>query len=176
MIIVAFGASSSRASINKKLALSVGQMFEGNLRLLDLNDYEMPIFSVDKEKETGYPKEAYAFIDDLSQADLIIISLAEHNGNYSAAFKNIFDWTSRIKPKIFDNKAVFLLSTSPGGRGGQSVMEAAKIRFPFHGAKIVATFSLPFFQQNFSDEGIVDPILREQLSNCVRDVKAYFMP
>jgi len=45
-----------------------------------------------------------------------------------------------------------LMSTSPGGRGGAGVLEAASKRFPFHGGNVVDTFSLPFFNDNFDKE------------------------
>jgi chromate reductase, NAD(P)H dehydrogenase (quinone) len=80
---------------------------------------------------------------------LIIISFAEYNGSYTAAFKNIFDWISRINNKTFQNKKMILMATSPGGRGGKTVLENALNRFPHHGADIVGNFHLPSFQQNF---------------------------
>ena len=49
--IIAFGASSSKQSINKQLATYAANQFENtSIEILDLNDYEMPIFSIDKEK------------------------------------------------------------------------------------------------------------------------------
>ena len=47
--ILAFGASSSINSINKKFAnYSSKQIPNSRTNLLDLNDFEMPIFSIDK--------------------------------------------------------------------------------------------------------------------------------
>jgi NAD(P)H-dependent FMN reductase len=46
-------ASSSKDSINKQLATYAGQ-FKNAVEVLDLNDYEMPIFSTDKEAATGF--------------------------------------------------------------------------------------------------------------------------
>jgi NAD(P)H-dependent FMN reductase len=40
------------------------------------------------------------FFNKLGTADLLVISFAEHNGAYSAAFK-IFDWISRIHATTF---------------------------------------------------------------------------
>ena len=57
--IIAFGASSSKASINKQLATYVANEFaDVAVEILDLNAYEMPIFSVDKQQENGIPKLA----------------------------------------------------------------------------------------------------------------------
>ena len=103
--IIAFGASSSKTSINKQLATYTANQFQNvSVEILDLNDYEMPIYSVDKEKENGIPQLAHDFYSKLGSADLIIISFAEHNGAYFAAFKNIFDWASRINGKTFQEK------------------------------------------------------------------------
>ena len=112
-----------------------------SVEILDLNDYEMPIFSVDKEKVNGIHPLAQEFYSKLGSADLILISFAEHNGNYSSAFKNILDWTSRINAKTFQEKPMLLLATSPGTRGGSSVLEIATKRFPFQGGNVKGSFS-----------------------------------
>jgi chromate reductase len=96
--IVAFGASSSVNSINKQFASFVANKISNSeLIILDLNDFEMPIYSEDRERFEAIPSLAYDFKAILKNADGIIISFAEHNGSYTAAFKNIFDWISRIE-------------------------------------------------------------------------------
>jgi NAD(P)H-dependent FMN reductase len=129
--IIAFGASS-RNSINKQLATFAANQFKNTeVEILDLNDYEMPLFSVDKEKENGIHNLAQQFYDKIGSADFIIISFAEHNGAYSSAFKNLLDWTSRINAKTFQEKPMLLMATSPGARGGSSVLDIATKRFLF---------------------------------------------
>ena len=64
--IIAFGASSSKSSINKQLATYTANQFQtASVEILDLNDYEMPIFSVDKEKENGIHPLAQEFYSKL---------------------------------------------------------------------------------------------------------------
>ena len=88
-VIVALGASNSKHSINKKLAsFAAHQIADATVNLLDLNDFEMPIYSIDREQENGVHQLALDFKAHLKAADGIIISFAEHNGAYSAAFKN----------------------------------------------------------------------------------------
>ncbi len=161
--ILAFGASSSRASINKKFAtFAAHQIAEAEVNLLDLNDFEMPIFSVDKENETGIPELAQQFKQHILDADGLIISFAEHNGAYSAAFKNIMDWVSRMEGSTWGDKPMLLLSTSPGGRGGATVLDIAVNKFQWMGKGTITSFSLPFFGRNFSEaEGIVDEELAQ---------------
>lgn len=169
--IIAFGASSSKNSINKKLATYTANLFENaKVEILDLNDYEMPIFSVDKEAN-GFPKEAQVFLDKIAEADLLVVSMAEHNGNYTAAFKNILDWTSRINGKVFQGKRMLLMATSPGARGGKSVLDISKDRFPRHDANLVGTFSLPSFYENFDNaNGIINNDLKNELLEIVKEI------
>ena len=175
--ILAFGASSSRQSINKKFATyAASQIDNVEVNLLDLNDFEMPIYSVDRESEMGVPEPAQRFKKYIKEADGILISFAEHNSSFTTAFKNILDWTSRIKEgggKVWEQKPMFLMSTSPGGRGGKTVLDLAVNTFSFRGGEIEAHFSLPFFGKNFSEEeGILDSELttafREQLNLFVQ--------
>ena len=87
--IVAFGASSSKNSINRKLAhFAAQQVPNAHINLLDLNDYEMPLYSTDREKE-GIPEKAHAFKAALQDSDGIIISFAEHNGAYTLSLIHI---------------------------------------------------------------------------------------
>jgi chromate reductase len=176
MKILAFGASNSKNSINKKLAIYATTFFDdAEVNILDLNDFEMPLFSVDLESTAGKPNAAYKFLDAISQSDLLIISMAEHNGSYTVAFKNILDWSSRINGKVFQDKPMILLSTSTGARGARSVLESAKIRFPFHAANILASFSLPEFGKNFSEQnGMVSADLKNSFISELQAVKLHF--
>ncbi len=169
--ILAFGASNSRNSINKKLATYAASLFrDASVEVLDLNDFEVTLFSVDKE--AVIPEAIYKFAQKIDEADLILVSLAEHNGNYSAAFKNIFDWVSRIpERKVFAHKKMFLLATSPGARGGSTVLEIAKNRFPFDGGKVLGVFSLPNFYKNFEDQkGITNSEFKNQLIEAIQNI------
>lgn len=176
MKIIAFGASTSKLSINKQFAIFISQQFENSeTEILDLNDFPLPLFSVDLETENGIPEHAKRFYDKLQTAGLIIISLSEHNGTYTAVFKNLFDWVSRYQSKMFAGKKLFLVSTSTGKRGGQGSMEAALKRFPRHGAEIITHFSLPEFQENFDNEnGINNEELKNAFNEKINLVKSYF--
>lgn len=167
--IIAFAGSNSKESINKKLVMYASRLVSGiHVDVLDLNDFELPLFGVDLERENGIPENAHKFLNLIKSSDGIIISLAEHNGAYTAVFKNLFDWISRIESKTFYNKPMLLMATSPGGRGGSSVLQIAKDRFPYHEASIIEVFSLPFFENNFSEGKITNDDLDEQLKNAVK--------
>ena len=174
MKIIAFAGSPSKNSINKKLATYVAHLFKNaTIEVLDLNDYEMPLFSVDIEKIIGHHPLAKALLDKIAGADFIVLSLAENNRNYSAAFKNVFDWCSRINGKVFQEKPMLLMATSDGKRGGTSVLEIATNHLPRYGADIKATFSLPSFYENFDVENgkISNPELDAAIKKIVSELQ-----
>lgn len=170
--VIVFAGSNSRESINKQLATYASGLLENTtIDILDLNDYSLPVFSVDLEKEQGIPENAIKFLDKIKSSNGVIISLAEHNGAYSAVFKNLFDWMSRAEQKTFLNKPMLLMAASPGGRGGASVLAIAKDRFPRHDANIIADFSLPSFEANFSKGKLINEDLNEELKIKVEQFK-----
>ena len=168
--ILTIGASISKNSINKIFAEYTGDLLN-NLQVIkiDLNDFEMPLFSIDIEAEQGFPKGATELNALIEKSDGFIISFAEHNGAYSSGFKNVFDWLSRINGKIWRDKPMLLLATSPGARGGQTVLDIALGRFPYMGGQIVGSMSLPSFFDNLKDGELADEKLKSQLLKLVKD-------
>ncbi|MEX5566027.1 NADPH-dependent FMN reductase [Pseudophaeobacter sp. 1A16562] len=167
MKILAFGASNSKTSINKRLARFTATLVpHAEIEVLDLNDHDLPIFSEDLEKEIGHPQAAKAFFDKIGSADGVIVSFAEHNGSYTAAYKNLFDWASRIDQKVFQGKPTVYLSTSPGPGGAGSVLASAKGSAQFFGADLKATLSVASFYEVFdADSGtITNPVTLAELT------------
>ncbi|HJD86971.1 NAD(P)H-dependent oxidoreductase [Empedobacter stercoris] len=167
MKILAFAGSNSKTSINKQLLnYTLNQIENAEIDLIDINDFEMPIYSTDRQVENGFPQEAQDFYKKVQDADGLVISLAEHNGNFSVALKNILDWVSRIDMPYLKGKKLLLLSTSPGGYGGGNVMEVATKYFGmFASGEIVASTTFPSFHDNFQNNEIVN----EELKNKVLD-------
>jgi NAD(P)H-dependent FMN reductase len=162
--IIAFGASTSKNSINQKLAEYAGLKLKNiELTILDLNNFEAPIYSIDKETQFGFPSEIEVLNDIFASADGFVVSMAEHNGSYSAAFKNTYDWLSRVDKMVWKNKPMLLMATSPGARGGKGVLDAAAATFPRMGAELVAAFSLPSFHTYFADNKLIEKTLKEEL-------------
>jgi len=170
MKVLAFGTSNSRNSINQKLArYAATQIDDADVTLLDVHNLEMPIYSEEREKESGIPAFAHDFYQAISEADAIVISFAEYNGSYTAAYKNLFDWASRIDMKVYQNKPMIMLATSPGAGGAQSVLAAAEGSAPFFAADVKGALSLPNFFNNF-DVGkgeVTDETFNQQLNEII---------
>jgi len=169
MKILAIAGTNSDNSMNKQLVSYASSIFENaEVEVVDLNPFEMPIYKHEREVTDGIPQEAKDFAAKIDDANVLLVSLPEHNGTYSTAFKNVFDWVSRIKDRaVWNEVPMLLMATSPGGRGGAGVLEAATKRFPLHGGNIVETFSLPFFNDNF--DKAAQKISNEEKDSELRD-------
>lgn len=175
MKLLAFGASNSGKSINKMLAIYAASLLESKAtdglatEILDMKDYEMPLYGIDREEENGIPEQAQRFYNKIGEADALVISLAEHNGYYTAVYKNLFDWASRIDRNVYQGKPAVLLSTSPGPRGADNILQTAQESAQFFGMSVKATLSIPSFFENFDVEQgrIIDDEIQGQLQEAV---------
>ncbi len=158
--ILAFAGSNSSTSINHQfLTHVVNRVLGHEIKLIKLTDYEVPLFSVDHEKEKGFPVNVQVLKNLISENDALIISVNEHNGMVSAFFKNYIDWLSRIDRNFLANKKILLMSTSPGARGAASALEYTKGILPRFGGNVIESFSFPSFNENFGDDRVQNEVL-----------------
>jgi NAD(P)H-dependent FMN reductase len=154
---IAFAASNSQHSINKALVSYAAQVLmdeviETEVEILSVQDFDAPMYSIDTENESGIPEAARALYERFAAVDQIIISYAEHNGSYVAAYKSLFDWMSRIDRNVFHNKPTVALATSPGQGGGSSVLSQAVASASFFGADVKASLSVPMFNEAYDSK------------------------
>lgn len=175
MKILAYAASNSSQSINRKLVDHAVQVLKAEIlpgaevETIDINDYEMPIYSIDREMADGIPAKAQQFYDKIGGADALLVSYAEHNGYYTAAYKNIFDWVSRVDQKIYQGKPKIVLSASPGPGAGANVTGAVAASAPFFAADVRATVNVGHFGENFDEatNTLTDAALAAQLRDAL---------
>lgn len=156
MPILLFNASNSESSIHRTLLDAVRPHLDGHdLTYSSTADFDLPLFSTDLESEEGYPEEVQAFYELVAAHDAVILACPEHNGSVPAAFKNLFDWTSRYAntqgAKMFAGKPVLLLSTSPGPNGGATNLAHLAGLLPWQGATVVGQHSFGPFGERFAD-------------------------
>jgi chromate reductase len=173
MNILAFAATSSTKSINNHLVKYAASQLDGvQTEILNINDYELPIFSEDREQQLGQPALAKEFFDKIGNSDAVIISFAEHNYSYTVAYKNIFDWASRINRKVFQHKPMVLLATSIGPGGGSGVLASAIESAPHFDGVVKASLAVPSFYDNFDVEQgqITNAEINRQLFTAVNSL------
>ena len=70
MRILAFAASNHPQSINQQLALSVAKLLpQAQISSLELDDFDLPIYSERREAELGTPPQVQDFLQRISEAD-----------------------------------------------------------------------------------------------------------
>ncbi|MDO4776594.1 MAG: NADPH-dependent FMN reductase [Cardiobacteriaceae bacterium] len=169
MNILLFNASNSESSIHRVLLDAVRPHLAGHdVTYSSTADFDLPLFSTDLEREEGYPEEVEAFYELIAAHDAVVLACPEHNGSIPAAFKNLFDWTSRYantqSAKMFAEKAVLLFSTSPGPNGGATNLAHLAGLLPWQGATVVGQHSLGGFAARFTDgkaNAETDAVLKE---------------
>lgn len=151
MKILAFAATNHSNSINRALVTYAAAQMEQKdpyieVEFLDLNDFEMPIYSIDREVADGIPAQAQEFYDKIGAADAVLVSFAEHNGGVTAAWKNIFDWMSRIDMAVWQKKPLVMLAATPGPRAGANVLTNQEMLAPFFGADLKGKYGVGEWQ------------------------------
>lgn len=169
--ILAFAGSNSSTSINHRFVTHVAKRIQGHeVKLIRLKEYEFPLYSIDHEKEKGFPVNVRVMQNLIAEADALIISVNEHNGNVSAFFKNFLDWMSRIDRNFLAEKKILLMSTSPGARGAAAALEYTRGILPRFGGQVIESFSFPSFNDNFDN----DQVQNEVLEMGIEDVLTTF--
>jgi chromate reductase, NAD(P)H dehydrogenase (quinone) len=123
--ILAFAGSTRRDSYNKKLikvAAEAARAAGGEVTLIDLADYPLPIMDEDLEKE-GTPENALKLKKLFLENDGLLISCPEYNSSITPMLKNVIDWVSRPQPDeprlaAYIDKVATIMAASPGSLGG----------------------------------------------------------
>ena len=129
MQILIFAGSTRQDSYNRKLAkvaASIAEQQGAQPSLLELSDYDIPLYNADLEAR-GTPADVIRLKQAMHSHAAWIVCSPEYNGSYPALLKNAIDWASSpVKGDAqwsdgvlpFRNKVVGMASASPGGLGG----------------------------------------------------------
>ncbi len=122
--ILAFAGSARQESYNKKLVRIAAQAATGaggEVTLIDLKDYPLPLFNEDLEAEQGAPENATKLKQLFFEHQGLLISCPEYNSSITPLLKNTIDWVSRRADgesplQAFKGKLLALMSASPRAR------------------------------------------------------------
>ncbi len=124
--ILVFSGSGRKESFNQKLAGVAAKVAEdagADVTLVNLADFNMPLFDQDLEAEQGMPEGAKKFKRMLTECDAFVIASPEYNSAFSPLLKNAIDWASRPiegeeAMETYKGKLAAIMSASPGALGG----------------------------------------------------------
>jgi NAD(P)H-dependent FMN reductase len=122
-----FAGSARAASTNKQLAAlaaNIATKAKIDVTLIDLKDFDMPIYDGDLEAGEGLPENAKRLKKLFVEHDGLFIASPEYNSSFSPLLKNALDWISRPhtddEPPLwaYSGKVAALGSVAPGALGG----------------------------------------------------------
>lgn len=160
--ILAFSGSARRGSLNRKLLAVAAEGVRsegGEVTIVNLGDFAMPIYDGDLEQAEGIPGMAIKFRELMKQSDGFLIACPEYNSSFSSLLKNVIDWASRPREgeqplECFRGKAAGLVAASPGYFGGYRGLQ--QVRYVLGNIGVVVLpdmFSLPAADKAFNEDG-----------------------
>lgn len=141
-IIGIFSGSTRAASMNRKLVTAMAHIFTDagtTVKVIDLSDYEMPIYNGDYEASEGVPETAKKLIVELSACDGVFIATPEYNGCMPPLLKNTIDWTTRVELGQFTKPVYGIGAASPGALSGIMALRQLHFILARLGAQVVPT-------------------------------------
>lgn len=155
--ILAFAGSARRESLNRKLlavAVAATRAAGGEVTLLDLNDYALPLYHGDLEDAQGMPENATKLVNLILGHQGLLIASPEYNSMFTPLLKNTIDWCTRADENPFTGKVAAVVSASPGMLGGVRSMQHLRHLLLHLGCHVVpAQCLLPKAHEAFDDQG-----------------------
>jgi len=155
--ILAFSGSARRDSLNKKLlavVVEAARAAGGEVALIDLNDFPLPLYHGDLEDEHGLPEPARQLVRLVTEHHALLIASPEYNSLITPLLKNTIDWCTRAEPNPFAGKVAAVVSASPGQYGGVRSAQLARHLLTHLGCHVVpAQCSVPRADEAFDAQG-----------------------
>lgn len=155
--ILAFSGSARRESLNRKLLAVVVEAVRaagGDVTVLDLNEYPLPLYHGDLEDAEGLPANAGRLIELILRHDGLLIASPEYNSQMAPLLKNTIDWCTRGDENPLRGKVAAVVSASPGMFGGVRSMTLARALLTHLGCYVIpAQCVLPHADAAFDAAG-----------------------
>jgi chromate reductase len=172
MRILGIAGSVRRGSHNRKLLRAAGNTLPPGVELVEWDGLAgLPIF--DEDLEYDPPAIVQDFLDEIEQADAILVATPEYNASLPGGLKNALDWASRPFPdNVLKDKPSAVIGASTGLFG--AVWAQAEVRkvLKASGAHVLES-ELPVGMADsaFDDGGdLLDPDLSERLGDLLGDL------
>ncbi len=174
--ILAFSGSSRKGSFNTKLvqiAAKSAKQTGADVTVIDLIDYDMPIFNEDLEAKQGMPAKAKEFKQLLIEHDGFLIASPEYNSAFSPLLKNAIDWASRKESPdegrllAYQGKVAIIMATAAGGLGGTRGLVFLRMLLGNLGVIVLPNQEgIPMAFEAFNEDGnLINDVQQTTISN-----------
>ena len=173
--------SNREASLNRRLAAAAARAAVAAgavVTVLDLKDFDLPIYDGDLEAEAGLSANALRLKALIAAHDALIIAAPEYNASIPPLLKNAIDWASRpgvgaLPANPFAGRFALLLSASPGALGGLRGLAHLRAVLEQLGTWLLPqSFALAAAHQAFNANGGLDEPQTRHLEQLVESLIA----
>lgn len=161
---------NSYTRLAMELALQGAQERGAQTRLLDLRDYDLPLFH--GVKNGAGPRSVSELRRAVKAAQGIILGTPEYHGSYSGVLKNALDWMGFDE---FEGKMIGLVGVGGGRMGALNALNALRvIGRSLHAWVVPEQVSIPEAWRAFTAEGhLTDPRLEHALKQVGQQVARF---
>lgn len=156
--ILAFSGSARKESLNQKLLVATLEAVRaagGEVTLISLRDYPLPLYDGDLEDASGLPVNARKLIDLIQGHAGLLVASPEYNSMITPLLKNTLDWCTRDDDaNPFPGRVAAVVSASPGALGGIRSLKLAQQLLLHLGCHVVpGNTMLPQAHKAFGPDG-----------------------
>ncbi len=176
--ILVFAGSTRSGALSAKLAALAAKelaLAEGEVTLISLADYPLPLYDGDHEDSHGVPENATRLARLIAASKGVFIATPEYNHSLPPLLKNAIDWVSRHRHTgslAYRRKVYAIGSTSDGQFGGtRALAELRKVLLTGLGAIILPDrIEIPRAQEAFDEAGeLIDERQAKHLKTVCRN-------
>ena len=142
------GRKSNRVSTYFKNYIDENKI--GIPEIIDLNNYQFPIFSERLKNLVAPSPGVLEFSDKIKKANAVLIVTPEYNGGYPAALKNVVDL-------LYDewfHKPIGFITVSAGPFGGSQVITSLQfVLWKMKALTVPAMFPVSKVEESFDEDG-----------------------
>lgn len=160
--VLAFSGSARKESLNQRFLAAVVHEVKtagGEVTLISLKDYPLPLYDGDLEDASGLPDSARKLVDLIKGHAGLLIASPEYNSMITPLLKNTIDWCTRADEDPFPGRVAAVVAASPGTLGGIRSLKLAQQLLLHLGCHVVpGNTMLPQAHKAFGPDGkLTDP-------------------
>lgn len=152
-ILILLASTMENKKLADKLAAQIANL-EIDTQILNLVDYDLPLYDMNKENNQGIPEKIHEIMDHMKNSSSYIVVSPEYNGSIPPVLSNAIAWITRTGTdfrKLFINR--FILLATHSGSGGHGVLTAMRAQFVKLGALVLAreiltTYDIPLDEKS----------------------------
>lgn len=156
--------STTRLALER--ALSAAESAGATTRLVDLREYDLPVFDAD-DREVG---DADRLKTAVERADGVLLGTPVYHGSYSGALKNALDYLSKDE---FEATTVGLLASAGGSFPRPTLEHLRTISRTLGAWTLPHQVAIPDAGSRFEDGVLIDEDLAERVDTLGTDVVRY---